>query len=63
VRPSKQGIVVSRSYSLTPDHCARALALLLKKPASKKGGPTTAPESAKGGLSDSSANTSIRERP
>jgi hypothetical protein len=54
---------VSRSYSLTPDHCARALALLLKKPASKKGGPTTAPESAKGGLSDSSANTSIRERP
>jgi hypothetical protein len=52
VRSNKQGIVVSRSYDPVPDHCARALALLLKEPVSKEGGPPTAPDDAKGSKHD-----------
>ncbi len=48
----KQGVGVSRSYSPTFDECARALVLLLKEPVSKKGGPTTAPDDAKGSNND-----------
>ena len=54
----KQGIVVLRSYTPASDQCARALELLLKKSV-KEGGPTTAPDSPKGGSNDSRAKGSI----
>lgn len=59
---SKQGIVVSRSYSPAVDQCTRALALLLKEPVSQKGGPTTAPDDAEGSKNDRTA-TSIIPKP
>jgi hypothetical protein len=59
VSTTKQSTSVTRIYEHKPENCARALALLLSKPTSKKGGPPTAPDSAKGGSSDSSAKTRI----
>jgi hypothetical protein len=41
---SRRGVVVSREYVPVPEDCARALALLLKKSASREGGPETAPD-------------------
>jgi hypothetical protein len=53
VSGSKQGIVVSRSYNPAVDQCTRALALLLKEPVSKEGGPAkTAPDDAERRSSD-----------
>jgi hypothetical protein len=46
VRPSKQGIVVSRSYSPALDKCARALELLLQKTVIE-GGPANRPDARK----------------
>ena len=41
--------IVYRDYKYAPDYCARAVELLLKNPlTSKKGGPDTAPDDAKG---------------
>ena len=42
-----KSISVTRSYTSEADACARALALLLKRPVSKEGGPHTAPDDAK----------------
>ena len=43
---SRKQTTVTRTYSPSSDHCARALELLLKKPV-KKGGPAmTAPDDA-----------------
>jgi len=39
---SSRGVVVSREYVAAPDDCARALALLLKKSASREGSPEAA---------------------
>lgn len=50
---------VTRAYRHEPGDCARALAFLLTTSVRKKGGSTTALDSAKGGSSDSSAKTSI----
>ncbi len=36
--------IVSRAYKYEPDDCARALALLLKKPTRKKGSRPAAPK-------------------
>lgn len=36
--------IVSRAYKYEPDDCARALALLLKKPTRKKGSRPAAPD-------------------
>jgi hypothetical protein len=55
VSSPRQHVIVSRAYRNAPDACVRALELLLKKSASKEGGPATAPNSAKGGSDVSSA--------
>jgi hypothetical protein len=44
---STRSVIVTRSYSATPDACVRALELLLEKSVRKKGGPATAPEDAR----------------
>lgn len=43
VMSAGKNITVTRTYRPGPDDCARAIALLLSKPVSKKGGPPTAP--------------------
>jgi hypothetical protein len=57
----KRRIVVSRHYRPTPDNCAHALELLLKKSVRKKGGPATAPDARK--ESDESGNVIISKQP
>jgi hypothetical protein len=52
--------VVARSYSPSPDHCARALMLLLKKPI-REGGPATAPDDGTK-VKEDSADAIIPER-
>ncbi len=53
ISPERAGGIRARAWSFVFE-CWR------KK---QEGGPATAPDSAKGGLSDSSAKTIIRERP
>lgn len=52
--------VVARSYSPSPDHCTRALMLILKKP-TKEGGPATAPNDGTK-VKEDSADAIIPER-
>lgn len=60
----KQDTIVTRSYQAASDECARALEFLLKTPLRKEGDPdVTAPDSAKGGSGDSSAETFIPKDP
>jgi hypothetical protein len=42
----KNAAIVSRAYRPTPGACESALQILLKPPAKKEGGPTTAPKNA-----------------
>ena len=56
--------VVSREYRLEPDYCTSAIELLLKPVKSKEGSPIlAAPDSLKGGSSDSRARDIIPDRP
>jgi hypothetical protein len=41
---ARRNVMVIRTYRPEADACLRALTLLLKKPARKEGGPTTAPD-------------------
>jgi hypothetical protein len=46
---SKQKALISRRYEPSPDHCIRALELLLKSSGSKEGGSAiTAPDDTRG---------------
>jgi hypothetical protein len=44
VSSSRRGAVVTRDYKNSPDDCARALELLLKKPVSKAVEPAPEPD-------------------
>jgi hypothetical protein len=49
VSGTRQAAIVTRDYRPAPDNCARALELLLKKSASKEGGPVlAAPDDTRG---------------
>lgn len=54
---SASEIVVSRNYKHSSDYSAGALALLLKKQVSKKGGPATAPDDAMKGSNNDRASS------
>ena len=41
---SRRSVIVSRKYQAAPDHCARALELLLKQPVSEKAAGTSGGE-------------------
>jgi hypothetical protein len=44
VMSARKSISVSRTYRHEPEHCSKALALLLQVPVRKEGGPPTAPK-------------------
>jgi hypothetical protein len=57
----RQNVVIARHYRNSPDDCARALELLLKKPGIKKGGPETASDDGSK-IKEDSADAIISER-
>ena len=55
----KNSVVVARAYRNSPDDCARALALLLKKPVTEGGPATSHPDDGPKSKEDFAHDTSI----